>query len=302
MSNQTHDLNKTKRMSEWLTINEATFIAGQKTNITESDIYRHALCGNIYLSIYFQSPVILKKVKTHKGKAKLHPIKGSLIQQLCLLDRHRFLNGNNLTISTDWNLIYPTSLIIDTLLYGYEYFLIQKLLAHSLGIPLPKTGVSTVNYGITVTLSGETFMLFEKMTLQNRIKQQMALLPKKVASRLYEGTSHKKTNNDPTKKTFPAYSLPPDACFVIRPSELERLNKLPYNNEQSKVASTRISTPLSRLFWLACKHNEIISPLIKQPYKLLSIFEQWASDEGMTDKLSGDTLKTALERGSPLSN
>jgi hypothetical protein len=36
-----------------------------------------------------------------------------------------------------------------------------------------------------------------------------------------------------------------------------------------------------------------------QPYKLLSIFEQWASEEGITDRFSGDTLKTALERGSP---
>ncbi|KYQ97025.1 hypothetical protein AWY96_00310 [Serratia plymuthica] len=45
-------------------------------------------------------------------------------------------------------------------------------------------------------------MLFEKMTIQNRIKQQMALLPKKVASRLYEDTYHKKINNDPTKKPF----------------------------------------------------------------------------------------------------
>jgi quinol monooxygenase YgiN len=38
---------------------------------------------------------------------------------------------------------------------------------------------------------------------------------------------------------------------------------------------------------------------MNQPYKLLSIFEQWASEEGITDHLSGDTLKTALERGSP---
>ncbi|MHC1473190.1 hypothetical protein ACYJ51_31065, partial [Klebsiella pneumoniae] len=42
-------------------------------------------------------------------------------------------------------------------------------------------------------------------------------------------------------------------------------------------------------------------PLISKPYKLLSIFEQWASDEGITDRLSGDTLKTALVRGSPTS-
>ncbi|GKV79120.1 hypothetical protein PEC106568_42930 [Pectobacterium carotovorum subsp. carotovorum] len=76
---------------------------------------------------------------------------------------------------------------------------------------------------------------------------------------------------------------------------------MPAKNDTSQPSSTRISTPLSRLFWLACKNNEAISPLIRQPYKLLSIFEQWASDEGMTDRFSGDTLKTALERGSPTS-
>ena len=74
-----------------------------------------------------------------------------------------------------------------------------------------------------------------------------------------------------------------------------------YVNIKHTPTSTRISSPLSRLFWLSCKHNEVISPLLGKPYKLLSIFEQWASDEGITDRLSGDTLKTALVRGSPTS-
>ncbi|EFC1967425.1 hypothetical protein FBQ04_21405, partial [Escherichia coli] len=72
-------------------------------------------------------------------------------------------------------------------------------------------------------------------------------------------------------------------------------------NSTSTPSTNRLSTPLSRFFWLACKHNEAISPLIRKPYKLLSIFEQWASDDGITDRLSGDTLKNALERGSPSS-
>ncbi|MBI6350322.1 hypothetical protein JEP32_15465 [Proteus mirabilis] len=74
-----------------------------------------------------------------------------------------------------------------------------------------------------------------------------------------------------------------------------------YVNIKHTPTSTRISSPLSRLFWLSCKHNEVTSPLLGKPYKLLSIFEQWASTEGITDKFSGDTLKTALERGSPTS-
>ncbi|MEG2268621.1 MAG: AlpA family transcriptional regulator [Acinetobacter sp.] len=57
-----------------------------------------------------------------------------------------------------------------------------------------------------------------------------------------------------------------------------------------------MTTPLSRLFWLACKHNDTISPLLNQPYKLLSIFEQWASDDGIGEKLDAETLKNALKR------
>jgi hypothetical protein len=95
------------------------------------------------------------------------------------------------------------------------------------------------------------------------------------------------------------HELPSDACFVLRKSELDKLINKPIEKEMLPPSPTRISTPLSRLFWLACKNNETISPLIMQPYKLLSIFEQWASEEGITDRFSGDTLKTALERGSP---
>ncbi|MCD9673239.1 hypothetical protein LVR68_27540, partial [Klebsiella variicola subsp. variicola] len=45
---------------EWITIREATEIAHDLATkrVTDSDIYRHALYGNITLSIYFQSPVI----------------------------------------------------------------------------------------------------------------------------------------------------------------------------------------------------------------------------------------------------
>lgn len=57
-----------------------------------------------------------------------------------------------------------------------------------------------------------------------------------------------------------------------------------------------MTTPLSRLFWPACKHNDTISPLLNQPYKLLSIFEQWASDDGIGEKLDAETLKNVLKR------
>lgn len=61
----------------------------------------------------------------------------------------------------------------------------------------------------------------------------------------------------------------------------------------------RISTPVSRLLWLACKNNREISSLMDRPYKLLSIFEQWANMEGINERMNAETLKTALKRGSP---
>lgn len=61
--------------SNWVTIQEAVNIANKLTNIqiTDSDIYRHALYGKIRLSIYFQSPPILRKVKSAEKKNQTAP-------------------------------------------------------------------------------------------------------------------------------------------------------------------------------------------------------------------------------------
>lgn len=47
----------------WITPEEAAKVIKNETShdINVSDIYRHALYGNITLSIYFQSPVKIKK-------------------------------------------------------------------------------------------------------------------------------------------------------------------------------------------------------------------------------------------------
>ena len=223
----------------------------------------------------------------------------SSINRLCLLDKKTFIKGHNFIISTTGKYIIPTERVIDTLLIGYEYVLVQKLLAQSLKIPLPVTGAIDFNYGITVSLQGEVFQLFDRMTWQERITQKIMQLPKKISLDVHEEIFSQRINNYLEKEYFPAHLLPRDAWFVIRHAELGKLIDITTNNSVPPSSSTRISTPLSRFFWLACKNNEVIRPLINKPYKLLSIFEQWASDEGITDRLSGDTLKTALVRGSP---
>ncbi|WP_230472632.1 hypothetical protein [Gibbsiella quercinecans] len=204
-----------------------------------------------------------------------------------------------LITSTEGEYISSNFPIIDTTLAGYEYVLIQRLLSRHLGIPLPDEGSKNINYGISVNLSDEIFQLFENLTWVERINRQINKLPEKIALDIYEHISFKRMRDFYQSEYFPIHNLPPDACFVIRYTELEKLINLLIEKKTCTASATRISTPLSRLFWLACKHNEAISPLIRQPYKLLSIFEQWATDEGITDRFSGDTLKAALERGSP---
>lgn len=289
--------------ADWLTINEAIKLASKSKGrkIKASDIYRHALSKNIYLSIYFQSPIFIRKIKTIKNKLKLMPLNNPSMARLCFLEGHCFLNNRKCILSTKGKYICSMQRIIDTSLDGYEYILAQKYLALSLNIPLPITGANDVNYGITVRLAGEIYQIFERTTWSERVKYQLSRFPSTLSHEITNQLAYEKTDRLSSKGYFPLHDLPKDACFVIRYTEFEKLIGLCNKNVKEPTSTTRISTPLSRLFWLACKNNETIRPLIKQPYKLLSIFEQWASNDGITDRLSGDTLKSALERGSPSS-
>lgn len=287
----------------WLTIQEALAISSHQKSkqLTEADIYRHVLYGGISLSIYFQSPVLLRKIQIKNKKVRLKSIDNSLINRLCTLDKDCFIYEKHLVPVTSGEYIHSLQRVIDTDLFGYEYVLIQHLLANSLGIPPPTTKGGYINYGLTVNLYGDIFQVFENISYQERIDQQLKQLPEDVVSGITNKILAQTTKKIGIKGYFPLHNLPPDACFVIKHSEFEKLINLPSTNAFHPLSPTRISTPLARLFWLACKNNEIIRPLIKQPYKLLSIFEQWALIEGITDRFSGDTLKTALERGSPTS-
>ncbi len=303
MSESSQSLFMIHNMPSWVTIPEAAEITMKtlKRKIIPGDIYRHALSGNILLSIYFQSPVIIKKIQTFNGKIKFRQFDGGLIDKLCQLDKNGFIYEHNLTLCTEGKYIHPIPQIIDTPLMGYEYVLIQRILAHELKFPLPVTGAKELNYGITVKLSGSIFQTFEKMTWEKRVENQLGQLPKKTAINVMAQLATENIIKYRQTDYFPLYNLPSDACFVIRYAEVEKLINLYKEDIKSTKSSPRITTPLSRLFWLACKHNDTISPLLKPPYKLLSIFEQWASDDGIKEELNAETLKRALERGSPSS-
>ena len=247
----------------------------------------------------FNHQSLLKKIKITNKKIILHSIGDELIDQLCLLDRSSIMNGQNYVVSTEGNFVHPENQVVDTRLLGHEYVVIQKLLAISLGIPLPITGFYNINYGISVSLDGDLYQVFEKITWPQRIKKQLDLLGGKQRCNEVEVVKSLAYNKNPKSDYFPIYNLPKDTCFVILSEEIDKIIKVKIHSSSVQSSSSRISTPVSRLLWLACKNNNLISPLLKQPYKLLSIFEQWALAEGITDRLSGDTLKNALERGSP---
>ena len=287
----------------WLTIHEAVQVINETfdTSITESTIYRCALYGQINLSIYFQSPVILRKIAKNGEKVKISILDNSELKRLCFLDKQCFINNRNLIISTEGDYFSSRRNIFDTNLFGFEYIIIQRYLADSLRISPPINNPDAINFGITVTNANDLFLLFNKISWEEQIQSKIKYLSDEATSIIKESSWRNEKREYTAPCYFPMHDLPQDACFVIKCVEIERLIEKLTSDKNPKLSPTRISTPLSRLFWLACHHNEVIRPLVKQPYKLLSIFEEWAISDGITDHLSGDTLKTALERGSPLS-
>ncbi|EIF8866773.1 hypothetical protein HZ500_005363 [Salmonella enterica] len=284
----------------WITIFECVKLINNFTSrqLNEGDIYRCALSGNIKLSIYFQSPFALRKISRVNSKIKLTNSNPSLIHRLCFLDKNSFLNNTSFITSSEGKYVTPDKSILDTSLNGHEYVSVQHLLAHSLEFPPPVKGKYSVNYGISVLICGEIYQVFEKTTWQQRIAQQLMKLPEPLSQEIHQILSGISPQYLYAQEYFPLYDLPPDACFVIRRTELEKLLK----QYTSATVSTRTSSALARLFWLACWRNESIRALIGRPYKLQPIFEQWAREEGITDSFSAETIKAALERGSPFMN
>ncbi|EDS4738188.1 hypothetical protein Q6W56_003019 [Salmonella enterica] len=291
-------------MPVWFTINEAVDIINSRTKSTVkfSDLCRFALYGHITFSVYFQSPVILRRVSMIKNNT-IQTIKidtEDIVTRLCYLSSECIINNDNRMAGTEGDYIPPPHFIMDTSLRGPEYAAVQKLLARELNFPLPITGQYDVHHGVLVHDDNNTlYQVFEVSSYNQRISRQLQYLPISTASHFHE-VSDKSKIKDATGY-FPVYHFPEDACFVVKRDELEQFIHTFFPQSPSKTTTSRLSTPVSRLLWLACKHNDHIGPLVEHPYKLLSVFEQWAAEEGITDNLSGDTLKTALERGSPVS-
>lgn len=209
-------------MAEWYTVKESVGILCHSKNISisESDIYRHALYGNLNLSLYFQSSVILREIQFHNNKVRLSFIRESLLKRLCFLETKKFLQGKNITLKTDGEYFQPNTMILDTNLSGYEYIYIQKLLSNSLGIPRPSQEDADQNFGITVNLSNKLYMLFEKTTWFERMQKQADKLAFKKAEEIKENLITRIESIAKKEEYFPLYDLPIDACFVIKKKSL----------------------------------------------------------------------------------
>ncbi|EDQ7230747.1 hypothetical protein XL92_004250 [Salmonella enterica subsp. enterica] len=283
----------------WVTIPEAANIISQQpgVSVTESDVWRYALYGHLTLSVYFQSPVKMRRVKAIKNNIVLVKRYDDTISRLCHMSPECLVHDDHWTAKTEGGYISPSSYITDTPLLGHECVALQQKLAYSLDLPPPETGRCNIHCGIIVQDEADIYQLYENTSLEQRILRQLQYLPDSKR-KYYRDKLSKLYINREQYGYFPVYHFPNDACFVVKRTNLEQFISSFFPSPPK--TSNQISTPLSRLLWLACKHNDTISPLIDHPYKLTSVFEQWAVAEGITDRLSGDTLKKALQRGAPL--
>ncbi|HEC4504213.1 hypothetical protein [Escherichia coli] len=119
-------------MPVWVTIGEATDIINRYTNshIKECDLWRYALYGHLPLSIYFQLPVKIRKICQNGDKIALDSIQENIIEKITQLSDTCIYNGKSKIIKTEGDYISPEHHIIDTLLIGHKYIVLQRLLAH----------------------------------------------------------------------------------------------------------------------------------------------------------------------------
>ncbi|EBX6375493.1 hypothetical protein DS167_20615 [Salmonella enterica subsp. enterica serovar Newport] len=286
----------------WITPEEAAKVIKNETShdINVSDIYRHALYGNITLSIYFQSPVKIKKITASGGKIKLKACKNDPTYRLCFLNKENFINREYKLIKTEGPFITPDHYILDTPLMGHELLKLQTALADTLSIPRPITGLYDSHYGVLVKDDINIYQVYEISTWEKRIEQQI----QKIQTSYFSSPIPPQPPSLSEKKgtfCFPVHLFPDDACFVVKHSHLQ--NFIHDTNFLSMLSpdipESRLTSPQARFLWLACKNHPEISPLLDKPYKLFSVFEQWADACGMTEKLNPETLKNILKRGAP---
>ncbi|MEL4014011.1 hypothetical protein [Dryocola clanedunensis] len=277
---------------EWLTLDEVAEVMKQRNvSLLPGDLYRHALHGNLTLSVWFQSPVQLRPLgpQCNPGCQNDDQHKQCTVPLPLSVRRHPCLRH------TAWS-------IWDLPLIGLERLFIQRMLAKALGYHKPPLTDCCHESGIVVcSLSGQHYQLCDRKPLREialEVARRHDKLPDafhRVLSRLYNSRFASRN----ARLNIPFWYLPDhfpqDAVLVLRKSQMDILLKR-YQSEKHP----RVTTPFAHLFWLACKKNPLLDDnLLAHPYKLTNIFESWAREEGLTVHVNGDTLKRTLERGAP---
>ncbi|HAV1239951.1 TPA: hypothetical protein JGU28_004762, partial [Salmonella enterica] len=162
-------------MPSWVTVTEATKIINQQQgiNITDSDIWRYALYGHLTLSVYFQSPVKMRRIKTNKNNIILVKTHNDIITQLCYLSPECLKKDDHWIAKTEGDYISPASYILDTPLTGHECIALQQRLARSLALPPPETGLCNIHCGILIRDGENIFQIAEYCSPEQRINQQL---------------------------------------------------------------------------------------------------------------------------------
>ena len=283
----THDIQQ-----EWLTLDEVAEVMKQRNvSLLPGDLYRHALHGNLTLSVWFQSPVQLRPL----GPQCNPDCQNDDQHKQCTVPLPLSVRRHPGLCRTAWS-------IWDLPLIGLERLFIQKMLAKSLGYHGPQTTDCCSEAGIVVcSLSGQHYQLCDRKPLREialEVARRHDKLPDaihRVLSRLYNSRFASRNARLNIPFWYLPDTLPQDAVLVLRKSQMDILLKR-YQSEKRP----RVTTPFAHLFWLACKKNPLLDDnLLAHPYKLTNIFESWAREEGLTVQINGDTLKRTLERGAP---
>lgn len=127
-----------KIRQEWLTLDEAAEVIRQH-NITllPADLIRHALHGDLPISVYFPSPVLLKPLNP-PCRLACRFSKSPFPPSQCNKPGNRKVMANSPPCRRDPTLQLTTSHLWNLPLIGLERLLLHQQLAKTLNRPCPK--------------------------------------------------------------------------------------------------------------------------------------------------------------------
>lgn len=176
-----------KIRQEWLTLDEAAEVIRQH-NITllPADLIRHALHGDLPLSVYFPSPVLLRPLNPPCHFACRFS-KPPFPPSQCNKPGNRKVMANSPPCRRDPTLQLTTSHLWNLPLIGLERLLLHQQLAKTLNRHCPKDTHCCNQIGIVVCDENDSYyqlycrkslreLLLELLATQNNLQEELHLL------------------------------------------------------------------------------------------------------------------------------